>query len=568
MAVAYSYLRFSSPQQAAGDSIRRQVQAAAGWCEEHKVPLDATLSMRDAGVSAFRGGHRDDKFALGQFLAAIKSGRVVAGSYLLVENLDRLTREDAGEATELFLSIVNRGVVVVQLSPVVMEYRRPVNVQSLMFAIVELSRGHSESAMKSERIGAAWAQKRKGAAEAILTARLPGWVQFEGEAVRLGNKVVYNGELVLNTGKAQTVRTIFRLAAEGLGVSRIAERLNEDGVPVLGRTEFNGKPVRWAGPTVYFILTNRATIGEFQPHRGRGKDRRPDGEPVKNYFPAVVSEQEFYAVQAQLETRATVNCGRRGNHVNIFSGLLVDARDGGTLTYKHDPKLPTVLIPINAKHGRGSPWVSFRADVFEAAVLSQLREIKARDVFPDHTGGSKVETASAKLAETDSLIRGWRAKMDRVDLIDTITDKLNELEGRRKAQAAELAAAQQEAASPLAESWGEFRSLAGMLAADPKDELRERVRNALRRAIESIYCLFIASPGRPRLAAVQVWFRQPGQHRDYLVVHDVPAGYRRPGRWSARSFAAPGAEGLDLRRRDHAKRLEKVLGMLDLKDEV
>jgi hypothetical protein len=288
---------------------------------------------------------------------------------------------------------------------------------------------------------------------------------------------------------------------------------------------------------------------------------------VKDYFPPVISEAEFYAVQSQLRTRATVGRGRRGRHVNLFAGLLVDARDGGTLTYKHDPKLPTVLIPIGAKHGRGSSWISFRADAFEDAVLSQLREIKAGDVFPDRGGaGRKVETAAARLAETEGLIRKWQAKMDVPELVDAVADKLRELEGKRRALAAELATAQQEAASPWAESWGEFKSLTGALAKDPSDALRERVRAALRRAVESVHVLFVAPPRGPRLCACQVWFKgEPARHRDYLVVHDVPAGYRRPGRWWVRSLALPGRPGeLDLRRRDHARRLERVLAKLDL----
>jgi hypothetical protein len=119
--------------------------------------------MTDADRSAFRRENWDT-YALARFVDCIKSGRVEPGSYLLVENLDRLPREDAGEATELFLSIVNKGVVVVQLSPIVMELGKPVNMRSLMFAIVELSRGHSESAAKSERVGAAWARKQREAA--------------------------------------------------------------------------------------------------------------------------------------------------------------------------------------------------------------------------------------------------------------------------------------------------------------------------------------------------------------------------------------------------------------------
>jgi DNA invertase Pin-like site-specific DNA recombinase len=81
--------------------------------------LDTSLTLVDAGRSAFK--RKDfETYALAEFIAHIKSGRVKPGSYLLVENLDRLSRED--EATELFLSIVNKGVVVVQLTPEVSSF--------------------------------------------------------------------------------------------------------------------------------------------------------------------------------------------------------------------------------------------------------------------------------------------------------------------------------------------------------------------------------------------------------------------------------------------------------------
>src|SRR5262249_4627139 len=154
-----------------------------------------------------------------------------------VENLDRLSREDAGEATELFLSIVNKGIVVVQLSPIVMEFRRPVNVQSLMFAIVELSRGHSESAAKSERVGAAWARKQKEASTRVVTRRLPGWVRYT------------DGKLTLDQGAAQTVILIYRMLLAGHGVRAIAKTLNADRVPVFGRARFKGRSVLWSQTT-------------------------------------------------------------------------------------------------------------------------------------------------------------------------------------------------------------------------------------------------------------------------------------------------------------------------------
>jgi hypothetical protein len=62
-AIACSYLRFSSKQQARGDSIRRQEEARNAWCEQNKdkATLDLTLTLRDQGVSAYTGDHRKNR---------------------------------------------------------------------------------------------------------------------------------------------------------------------------------------------------------------------------------------------------------------------------------------------------------------------------------------------------------------------------------------------------------------------------------------------------------------------------------------------------------------------------
>lgn len=52
---AYSYLRFSAPEQANGDSFRRQTLLALEYAEKHNLILDETLTFHDLGVSAYRG---------------------------------------------------------------------------------------------------------------------------------------------------------------------------------------------------------------------------------------------------------------------------------------------------------------------------------------------------------------------------------------------------------------------------------------------------------------------------------------------------------------------------------
>ena len=55
MAKAYSYIRFSTPEQSKGDSLRRQEEDAIEYAAEHGLELDTTLNLRDQGLSAFTG---------------------------------------------------------------------------------------------------------------------------------------------------------------------------------------------------------------------------------------------------------------------------------------------------------------------------------------------------------------------------------------------------------------------------------------------------------------------------------------------------------------------------------
>src|SRR5262245_61955697 len=110
--LAYSYIRFSSHEQAKGDSLRRQPDAAAAWCERHGMRLDETTTLRDLGKSAFTGKHRQnpDRHALAAFLKLVEAGKIPKGSYLIIENLDRLSREEARPALRLWMDLLDAGV--------------------------------------------------------------------------------------------------------------------------------------------------------------------------------------------------------------------------------------------------------------------------------------------------------------------------------------------------------------------------------------------------------------------------------------------------------------------------
>ncbi len=156
--VAYSYLRFSTPEQMKGDSFRRQLDATKRYTDEHGLVLNEALTFHDLGISAFHGANLDS--ALGLFLEAIDKGHISPGSFLIVESLDRLSRQAPHKAYSQFSAIINRGINVVTLQDGKVYDESP-DFGDLIYSLVSMQRAHEESLVKSQRLSAAWKQKRR-----------------------------------------------------------------------------------------------------------------------------------------------------------------------------------------------------------------------------------------------------------------------------------------------------------------------------------------------------------------------------------------------------------------------
>jgi DNA invertase Pin-like site-specific DNA recombinase len=552
----YSYIRFSSPEQRKGDSLRRQTEGPGAWCERNGVALDTALTLHDLGKSAYTGEHRKnpDRHALALFLKLVEQGKVPRGSYLLVENLDRLSREDEVPACNLLTGILMAGIRVVQLSPYEMVLTEKSNGWELMRAVMELSRGHGESALKSTRIKASWVTKRKDAKKGVvMTRRLPGWIEE------------HQGRLRLIPAKAATVRRIFEMAAGGFGLTRIVNTLTKDKTPPLGRGD------KWVQCYVALILGDRRAIGEYQP---KDRDNKPDGEVIKGYYPAVVTPELWYKVRAGMEDRRRIR-GRTGKHVALFSGMLRDARSTDayfSCTRTLDGTHYRVLMTTGARDGR-YPSVSFPMATFEEAVLSLLKEVDPREVLNGDSGPDETLVLAGELATVEARLEELGRQLEHGGHLDTLVKVVAKLEATKAALVGQLAEARRKAANPVSESWGECKSLLETLRSAPEEsEARLRLRSSLRRVIASCWLLCVPKGRGDRLLALQVYFntdhKGKTRRRDYLVYHRTQRyngrGKPTPGHWWCRSFAdLPAPDDLDLRKPDHVRRLEAVLVKFD-----
>ena len=308
---AYSYIRFSSPEQAKGDSYRRQRALAETYCKMNGLELAAAkeYTFLDKGKSAYSGRHLDDEGQLRRFLDLVESGTIERGSYLLVESLDRLSREAVITALGAFLALLNKGIRIVTLSDN-QTYTDESSDMQIIISIMHMSRAHSESSIKGQRVSAAWDHKKTLArAEGKPLGRAcPYWLEL------------IDGQYQAIPARVETVRLIFDLAIQGYGQGTIPRMLNERGIPVFGSRNRNHAGA-WGNSSVSKLLGNRALLGEYQPTHILDGKRVSHGGPITNFFPAVIEETTFYQAQAVRAERRVYKPGRQSKRFNVFQGI-------------------------------------------------------------------------------------------------------------------------------------------------------------------------------------------------------------------------------------------------------
>lgn len=303
--VAYSYQRVSSGQQVGGHGLDRQADAAALWCAARGHQLDQQLALSDRGRSAYSGRHL--KGALGRFLELAQSGQLGHSPVLLVEAIDRLSRQEPLEAIETILSgLVGSGVRVITLEDQ-QEYSRATiaaDASKLLVLVVKIQAAHEFSKRNGMRSKANWAKRyqaaKAGQKDPSPRCR-PFWLDWDDAAA----------DFTTNASTAM-VQRCFQLSEQGLGHSAIARQLTAEGF-----TNTNGNAISYSIPCK--LLVDRRVLGEREI---TGPDSK--SEILQGYFPAVITVEQFDRCRALAAARDTApGRDRRSKAVrNLFAGVL------------------------------------------------------------------------------------------------------------------------------------------------------------------------------------------------------------------------------------------------------
>jgi DNA invertase Pin-like site-specific DNA recombinase len=512
---AFSYIRFSSPKQADGDSLRRQREMRDEYIQRKGLELDESMNLLDLGISAWTGDNAATG-ALSVFLDLCRKGEIPKGSVLIVEHLDRLTRQQVRPALTLFFQILDAGVTIVTLTPE-REYtpessEDPLSLIEPLFLFANVN---EKSETLSKRLRDTWSEKRKQ--RKPLTSWTPAWIKLKDD--RTG--------FVLIEDRAEIVRQIVRLALSGYGDIRLVRKLNDDKVPVISGHE------HWTNAYVSKILKSPALIGYYEPGMDDKDGRRVlTGEVWTDYFPAVITQEEYYQLRAARQSR-TSQRGPSGTEVaNLFTGLLHNARDGQP--YQRIVKNHARLISASFRNGLSDgDTQSFPYEPLENAFLYGFAgQLKLQDLYGGESpipSDDMLTTLLGELADVDTRIAVVKQRIQTDSGITAFLDVLADLDRKRKdlVEKIEEERTRQVQIGKEATVLSDLQALAKLWAGEHPDrsDIRTRIKAKIRQLISEIWMVVY---GRKRSkfksAQLQIFFRGGGSKM--LVVHAITDKYR------------------------------------------
>lgn len=301
MANLYLYQRVSSTGQLNGHGLTRQSDYFTDYLKRHPEHT-VVKEYSDDGKSGYKGHNQLEGAGLHSFLKDFDAGLVPAGSILVTENLDRITRQDPMKTVLLLSRLCDGGVIIESLGDG-LTYSTADSLLSLIMAAVNSHRAHEESLVKSDRIGKAWQSKLT---DAMTKGKphgrnCPRWLKLNGDGSAY--------EVIPE--KAEVIKRLFALRLAGHGLSEIAKMMTAEGVPKMSPNRKNVNE-RWMPEAVRDLLQSPQLYGQYR--------EKPD------YYPPVVSYELFQQVAKTFSRGRGQQIGEINNddasRITLLKGLL------------------------------------------------------------------------------------------------------------------------------------------------------------------------------------------------------------------------------------------------------
>ena len=277
----YAYTRLSDAQQGkeGRSGTYRQSKAINQYIADmtnqgHVLNLK---ELADVGRSAFHGRHIGKNSNFGAFLDEIKKGGIPEGSWLLVEDIDRLTRQHFMTAVETTINPILEAGIELHVLSTGQVFKGKLDLGQMVDLLVKVDSANIYTKRLSSRVKRNWDKTfsdiRDG--KKVNLQSRPLWLSWNKE----------KGDFFLND-KAPSIARIFEMYLAGSGYRGIADALNRSGVPSLKNRTCQIAPIKR-------ILKDPSTYGRLEYIK--------QGLFVDQYFPAVVSKEMFDTVQVLMQ---------------------------------------------------------------------------------------------------------------------------------------------------------------------------------------------------------------------------------------------------------------------------
>jgi len=428
--LAFSYIRFSRISQKHGRSRLRQKEAFEKWCAD----VGATPSedrFLDQGKSGYTGEHVGPKGQLRRFLDLVEDGTIPKGSYLVVESLDRLGRDNVNFAQERLLGITNAGVNVVTLLDGEKIYHAGGSAADLIMSVLVMERANEESRAKANRSRDNWVDafaKARGPEKRPVGKQVARWLKTV-ELDERDEKGKKKRKYELDPERAPIVERIFKECIAGHGFVAIAQRLNADKEPA-----FRGGT--WCSSSVKEILGNRCVLGEWQPKDG--------GPVIPEYFPKAIEPDMWKLAEEAMHKRRKGDYTRQTPNFQIWQQVAACATCGSSmnLVTKGAPPYRQKYLSCSNKRKGLCKGGNVRADKAELVYKRLLVAVGALGLIQTEAAEitDQMALVDASILHQQTIRAGHMKKLAETtdmdflyELVATADRKIKELKAEREA---------------------------------------------------------------------------------------------------------------------------------------
>ena len=395
MVSAFIYIRFSTPKQEAGSSKDRQIEDCRAYLD--RQGWDEAEVIGDLGISAWKGNHLRTG-NLGKFAQRVIDGEIPRGSVLVVQNLDRLSRQEPRKTQRWMEDMWDAGLRIASVrdGKVYDAENLSKNIMDIFDVLYKAKAANDYVEVLSSRVKRSydkWLEQARLDGTPIGN-KTPAWIRTVGMRPDLRFELIPERMVI--------VWEIFKLTIDGKPPWAIARAFNER-----GEKSFTGKA--WERTAIVKIIGNPAIEGDHVV--GEGKRQTPTGEILHGYYPVAIPADVVAQARAAL-ARRKLGPGRSRTTINNLFGQKI--RCGGCggrmMTAGYQSRY---LVCYEGTRGNGCELrTAFRYRPFEKAALDSILNYALDETF--FREAAKANHLTLEIAQIEKALKDKRAEAERL----------------------------------------------------------------------------------------------------------------------------------------------------------